>query len=30
MYYLFFASPNKTGDKIVREIFDKYKVQGMV
>jgi three-Cys-motif partner protein len=30
VYYLFFASPNKTGDKIVRDIFDKYRVRGMV
>jgi three-Cys-motif partner protein len=29
VYYLFFASPNKTGDKIVRDIFDKYKVRGV-
>jgi three-Cys-motif partner protein len=25
VYYLFFASPNKTGAKIVNEIFDKYR-----
>jgi three-Cys-motif partner protein len=25
VYYLFFASPNKTGDKIVRHIFDKFR-----
>lgn len=25
VYYLFFASPNKTGAKIVKEIFDKYR-----
>ena len=25
VYYLYFASPNKTGDKIVRYIFDKYR-----
>jgi len=25
VYYLFFASPNRTGDKIVKDIFDKYK-----
>ena len=25
IYYLFFASPNKTGAKIVKEIFDKYR-----
>jgi three-Cys-motif partner protein len=30
LYYLFFASPNKTGDKIVRDIFDKYRDWGMV
>ena len=29
VYYLFFASQNKTGDKIVRYIFDKYKDRGM-
>ncbi len=29
VYYLFFASPNKTGDKIVRYIFDKYRDRGM-
>jgi three-Cys-motif partner protein len=28
VYYLFFASPNKTGAKIVREIFDKYRSRG--
>ena len=25
VYYLFFASPNATGDKIVRHIFDKFR-----
>ncbi len=25
IYYLFFASPDQTGDKIVRQIFDKYR-----
>jgi three-Cys-motif partner protein len=25
VYYLYFASPNKTGDKIVRHIFDKFR-----
>jgi three-Cys-motif partner protein len=30
VYYLFFASPNKTGDKIVQDIFNKYRVRGMV
>jgi three-Cys-motif partner protein len=25
VYYLYFASPNKTGDKIVRYIFDKFR-----
>lgn len=25
VYYLFFASPNRTGNKIVSEIFDKYR-----
>jgi three-Cys-motif partner protein len=29
VYYLFFASPNKTGDKIVKDIFDKYRNRGM-
>lgn len=29
VYYLFFASQNKTGDKIVKYIFDKYKNRGM-
>ena len=28
VYYLFFASRNKTGAKIVRDIFDKYKNRG--
>jgi len=30
VYYLFFASPNRTGDKIVRYIFDKYRTRGTV
>ena len=25
IYYLYFASPNKTGEKIVKHIFNKYK-----
>lgn len=29
VYYLFFASQNKTGDRIVRYIFDKYKDRGI-
>jgi three-Cys-motif partner protein len=29
IYYLFFASPNETGGKIVRQIFDKYKSRGL-
>lgn len=29
IYYLFFASPNKTGMKIVEEIFDKYRHRGI-
>ena len=28
IYYLFFATPNATGAKIVREIFDKYRREG--
>jgi three-Cys-motif partner protein len=28
VYYLFFASPNETGAKIVGEIFDKYRSRG--
>ena len=28
VYYLFFASPNKTGGKIVKNIFDKYRNRG--
>jgi three-Cys-motif partner protein len=28
VYYLFFASPKKTGAKIVKDIFDKYKNRG--
>jgi len=27
LYYLFFASPNRTGAKIVKQIFDKYKIE---
>jgi three-Cys-motif partner protein len=30
VYYLFFASPNKTGHKIVNDIFDKYRKMGIV
>jgi three-Cys-motif partner protein len=30
VYYLFFASPNKTGHKIVKDIFDKYRNKGIV
>ncbi len=30
IYYLFFASPNKTGARIVQEIFDTYKTRGIV
>jgi three-Cys-motif partner protein len=30
VYYLFFATPKKTGDKIVRDIFAKYRDRGMV
>ena len=30
LYYLFFASPNDTGRKIVQHIFDKYRTAGMV
>ena len=29
VYYLFFASPNRTGGKIVTDIFDKYRNRGM-
>jgi len=29
VYYLFFASPNNTGAKIVKEIFDKYRNRGI-
>jgi three-Cys-motif partner protein len=28
IYYLYFASPNKTGADIVKQIFDKYRNQG--
>jgi three-Cys-motif partner protein len=30
IYYLYFASPNNTGEKIVKHIFDKYRTQGAV
>ena len=30
VYYLFFASPNETGGKIIKEIFDTYKNRGVV
>lgn len=30
VYYLYFASPNKTGARIVTEIFDKYRSRGAV
>lgn len=30
VYYLFFASQNKTGGKIVEQIFDKYKDMGVI
>lgn len=30
VYYLFFASPNKTGAKIVKWIFDKYRSKGAI
>ena len=30
VYYLLFASPNKTGNKIVSHIFDKYRDRGAV
>jgi three-Cys-motif partner protein len=29
VYYLFFASPNQTADKIVTQIFDKYRKRGI-
>jgi len=29
VYYLFFASPNQTGARIVQEIFGKYRAKGM-
>lgn len=29
VYYLFFASPNKTGDTIVKDIFGKYRDRGI-
>ena len=28
VYYLFFASPNRTGAKIVKDVFDKYRDKG--
>jgi three-Cys-motif partner protein len=30
VYYLFFASPNKTGDRIVKDIFNTYRDRGRV
>lgn len=30
VFYLFFASPNKTGAKIVKDIFEKYRNRGIV
>jgi len=30
IYYLFFASPNKTGGKIVKDIFDNYRNKGLM
>jgi hypothetical protein len=30
IYYLFFASPNTIGGKIVKEIFDTYKNRGLI
>jgi len=30
VYYLFFASPNKTGGRIVKDIFEKYKYMGAI
>ena len=30
LYYLFFASPNKTGAKIVKDIFNTYKDRGVI
>lgn len=29
VYYLFFASQNHTGERIVKNIFDKYRARGM-
>lgn len=29
IYYLFFASPNATGARIVEEIFDRYRERGI-
>jgi hypothetical protein len=30
VYYLYFASPNATGGRIVSQIFDKYRAKGAV
>ena len=30
VYYLFFASPNKTGAKIIKDIFNQYKDRGVI
>jgi three-Cys-motif partner protein len=30
IYYLFFASPNRTGAKIVKQVFDNYRNKGVV
>ncbi len=30
LYYIFFASPNKTGQKIVSDIFNKYRKRGTI
>ena len=30
LYYLFFASPNKTGAKIVKDVFNQYKDRGVI
>jgi three-Cys-motif partner protein len=29
IYYLFFASPNRSGGKIVQDIFNKYRSEGV-
>jgi three-Cys-motif partner protein len=29
IYYLFFASPNKTGARIVEDIFNTYRIRGI-